>query len=279
MNIQDAKITGTVTQMSNHITNIDSITKQVRAIQAEADRTLNPVIDNTIDMGQLEYSTIEGWREHWEQEYGFNAQLNALDYNNLSAGDRNRLVSAATWRVLTADTLDNRRSLNEMVSFIEEQLNAINNNPEISDERRAVERSLWEDGFVSALSMYRNLQRADSGDTSMIVADRASADSNAQSAMHFALGVMQNVESLSSNTDIQNLIIRGMEGLVERETHASVQANFKFMLTNRENEGSARTARDAMRGSLQEMFETLRSQMENNERNFPLLLQNIDTRA
>jgi hypothetical protein len=214
----------------------------------------------------LEPVTEESMRAAWNEEFGFNAMMNALDYSNVDANELTNLIN-----ITARSMVGSGRNLSEMVSFLEEQLRNLENNTEISDERRALERSILEEGFVRAVSIsnqqMQSMRGAEQG------ANTAAAERNAESTMHFALGVMQNVATFSDNEDIQNLITRSMEELVERSINTRL-----FMLprndgtqTEQEALQSIQAERNAFRSNMTEMFETLRAQMLSGERNFPLV--------
>ena len=247
------------------VTNTNEVMEQVRAMQAEADRS-QPTVSNEIDPDfLLEPVTEESRRAAWNEEFGFNAMMNSLDYSNVSANEVNNLINITARSMVGAG-----RNLSEMVSFLEEQLRNLENNTDISDERRALERSILEEGFVRAMSIsnqqMQSMQSAEQG------TNTAAAERNAESTMHFALGVMQNVASFSDNEDIQNLITRSMEELVERSVNTRL-----FTLPRNDGTQSSQDAfqnilaeRDAFRINMTEMFATLRTQMESGERQFPL---------
>lgn len=206
-------------------------------------------------------------------------RLNSLDYNNLTESDFRILVLSASRQISIANMFNGGdwRNIDDMIAFIEEKFAAIENNPNISPERRDIERSIWEDAFIRSLSFYHHNQRTQQSGL-FTVADRSTAEANIQTAMSFAFGVIQNVSSLSQNPDIQDLIIRGMEGLIEHEIHMSSQALFKHLLTQRESEDSARSTRNTFTVQMREVVETTRIQMENMVVRFPLF-RNIDTRV
>jgi len=264
------------------VKNTDDARASALVVQTQADRTQSDISfrNAEIGMGKLFYADDENRRAALEEQFNIGTRLSGLDYNNLSEEDRRSLIIDASRQVMSGNAFGEGaqfRSLSDMVSFIEEKLNSLENSADISLERLAVERSIWEDGFVRALAFYQHTQRNQNGEM-LIVADKGAAEANVNAAANFALGVMQNVRSFSNNPDIQNLIIRGMENLVDHEIRASSQANFKFMLTQRENEDNARMLRDSFRRSMEEMFESARAQMLSNAVNFPLML-NIDVRA
>ncbi|MCL2190019.1 MAG: hypothetical protein FWC16_00110 [Defluviitaleaceae bacterium] len=123
------------------------------------------------------------------------------------------------------------RSISEMTRLVEDTLNQIDNNANFSESQRTSEREQLENLFANALSMHNNTQQMVSGSQNQIFAlNRSNAQSHVENVTNTALGVMQNVESLSSNPQMQELINRGMEEMVAsmREQMANNTRTFPF---------------------------------------------------
>jgi len=239
----------------------------------------DPSIHRLLNEGEFGLlSREEAENRRWAEQVNVNAQLDAIldgrDYSGLSDAQMRRLISAAEDYLNTPNRGDARRSIADRATALEQRLNEIDNDPNLSPERRNVLRRIWEEGFVSTMVRGNTRVNAESG----AFASRTDAEAHIQSAVNYAFGVMQNVESLSSNQNIQSLINRGMEELINRTMQSVSQMYLHSMRFARSGDDTADQSRwsaainerDNFQNRMREMVNTLREQMVNRTRIFQL---------
>jgi hypothetical protein len=107
---------------------------------------------------------------------------------------------------------------------------------------------------------------------------RDEAAANVRNRMESALGIIQNVESLSNNPGIHEAIIRGVEGSIETAIHNNSAALYWMWRNGGEDENSGAALAREFRREMNELFETLRNEMRTMSLNFAAL-QGVDVRV
>lgn len=252
---------------ASNITMSSRVRELVREKQAQAPRTAEPewfarrrTIDD-IDAGSLrEYDP-----DNWILERIDTALAN---YSSLTDDDIRSLAVLASRFISCVDASgglvpENRRGFSDMVSFMEEKLANINSNFRFSTERRAIEQRIWEEGFYHALSSLmsgsQNITIADA--ERMIQEGRHNAENNVEDAKAFALDVIQNVASFTSNTRLQELIVAGMDSLVMREIDINSQL-LTFFDASGKSDSELATRADETRREADEFRTRMRDSFE-----------------
>jgi hypothetical protein len=166
------------------------------------------------------------------------------------------------------------RGIGEMARIVEEELNRLEGNTELSDEERAAERSRIENTFVRAIRM-QGIRSNDHGGFAMTASD---AEAHVQNAANHAFGIMQNVGTFSNDPRIQELINQGMNDFLEfsiRRATSSVNFAQRFTASGDDVADAARwnnitNETDNLRRGMQDMIENMREQMMNMTRIFAM---------
>jgi len=225
--------------------------EQIATKQAESPRTS----DWFSEPREINEITIlrpyqSGDRE-WERlESGFR------NYANLTNDDIGNLAAMASLLIFSNEGTmrpENPRSIAEMVSFVEEKLARLDNNANISEERRDIERRVLEEGLLHALSsshrgdmMIRLFTVCATTDEKQMLVNSDNAENEINDAINFAFEVMQNASSLTNNTRLQEIIKAAMDLLVVQEIEIMSQMITIFD-TNGKTESEVRNRDNELR--------------------------------
>ena len=172
-------------------------------------------------------------------------------------------------------------NIDELVSFIERHLHYIDNNPNISDDRRDVERQLFKRGAAEAISgmmsyTFGGVTATFGGDLRQLARggqglDPISARRNMERAMEFAQNILERVGHLISDPEIQEMLRSGVERFLNIEMNHTRTALFVYKANN--DQANAAAASSASRGFINHFQPLIEELMEANRNNLVEVLQ------
>ncbi|MCL2187413.1 MAG: hypothetical protein FWC16_01255 [Defluviitaleaceae bacterium] len=221
------------------ISNGQEVSAIITSMTAQANRTTATLNSGlAIDMGQLQYAEkpVE-IAFSMGSFFLFDEHLEDMPYHLMVS-----LKSHAGHDVLHHASGE-RRSLNEMVSFIEDKLTGINNNADMSDAQRATTLAVWEGGFALA---FRN-HLTDSFFSGTVAGNLASGQG-------FINNVISNIEAGGFSEDVQNLMFMGLSELIRFEGSTHLAPSVRNIST---------AGLQNARATFQQQFNDLKSQITN----------------
>lgn len=222
------------------------------------------------------------WRAEWLNEYNnplhrFDTAPNKLESYSLTDEERKWLVRSASQGLLHQATPDGSvilgrepRSIQDMTRLLKARLQELENNTEISDERRALEISILKEGFVEAVSgvYFHNRSR----ELSELYRTRTSQNrnfvSNFQTAKNFALNTMTIINNTTNNEVLRKLVAQAMHDTLTKAF--SMSPIISISIADAGDKDTARTTWNNMmnqernlraNGSLEKMLEDARNQL------------------
>jgi hypothetical protein len=221
-----------------------------------------------------EMHVIELWRQRTDVNANLDNLLAGRNYSQLTDSDIRRAASSA-WEYLHTPVFgEAQRNLAEMASFLEQKLHELDNDTNLSIERRDALRRIWQEGFVMATVGTRLVKVDESRYRHGIT--RQEAEDAINASLGRANNIANSLSAFTTNTDIQNLILQGLEESVTRAILSNVSANYSYIRTQHQNEGvksytesqiSASNEAASFRREATELFANMRQQWGTMPRN------------
>jgi len=166
------------------------------------------------------------------------------------------------------------RGIDEMIKIIEEELSRLDDNTELTDDERVAERGRIENTFFRAVRMH-GIRSNNPGGFAMTASD---AQSHVQNAATHAFGIIQNIDTFTSEPMIQELINQAMNDFMDfsiRRAASSINFAQRFAASGDDAADETRwrnitSETDNLRSKMQEMVDSMREQMTNMTRLFAI---------
>lgn len=191
----------------NKITNADGVAEQINNFKNNAARG----VPTELDAGELRISMRSA-----TQYFGSTGNLlSSVDYSNFCISEFGCLISIAA-DLIQKDENGAQRNLKDMASLIEGKLDAIES-ADFSEERRAIERQIWEGAFAH---QFRHSLISD--------AFAANAFDNLEYARDFAEDVVRNIADSGLSKRVQGLMMKGLDELMSMEGRSLFDPSVEF---------------------------------------------------
>jgi len=243
--------------------NMGHIRAQIRNV-AQENRGVNSRLST--DMSESTIMTSEEFLH--ARRTNVNARLEEMLGGRESATDAEiRSLAWSAWEYLHTPVFGGeQRGLAEMASALEEKLNEIDNDTNLSSGQRSILRQVWQEGFVRAVqgtqrvALDENIFRRGGGKS------RHEAEAEVMASLAHANQIASSLESITSNTEIQELVLRGLEELITRTIARSASAFYLSLHPNGERNGNASNIVSAFRRDVTTVFASMRTQWSNTPR-------------
>lgn len=213
------------------LTNISNVAKVRDFMQAKASSAQRGG-DTGFDRQAMVYlpeadNSLEASNSRFQED--FNRRMaesinERIEYTIANGGDVTHRISTGAFLIHLRNQagIGGFSGLHDAVRFFEEQMYRIDNDTNISEARRAVERQMLEATATNSISvqMWREFgsistRFGDLGNVTPI--SRAMAEGNMERALGFAEDTLSRIDSLTSNSRLQELIVNGTERFLRGE--------------------------------------------------------------